>query len=48
MTGLVRKATLLSVCGLLIASAAVAGVPSGATSSLPPGNTMKFINFSTA
>jgi len=48
MTGLVRKATLLSVCGLLIASAAVAGVPSGATSSLPPGNTVYLGVFSTA
>jgi len=28
MTGLVRKATLLSVCGLLVAGAAIASVPS--------------------
>lgn len=34
MTGLVRKATLLTVCGLLFAAAAMAGVPS-------PGNSTK-------
>ncbi|NOT34064.1 MAG: hypothetical protein HOP12_07830 [Candidatus Eisenbacteria bacterium] len=34
MTGSVRKATLLAVCGLLTASAAFAGVPSAGTSSL--------------
>ena len=33
MTGLVRKATLLSVCGLLAASAAFASVPDPGTSS---------------
>jgi len=35
MTGLVRKATLLTLCGLLVAGAAMAGVPSSATSSKP-------------
>jgi len=35
MTGLVRKATLLSVCGLLIAGTAMAFVPSPVTSSVP-------------
>jgi hypothetical protein len=36
MTGLVRKATLLTAAGLLAASAAMAGVPSAANSSVPP------------
>src|SRR6185436_19408633 len=35
MTGLVRKATLLTAAGLLIASAAMAGVPSAANSTTP-------------
>ena len=35
MTGLVRKATLLSVCGLLVAGAAFAAVPSPNNSSVP-------------
>jgi len=35
MTGLVRKATLLTVAGLLAASAAMAGVPSAANSTVP-------------
>ena len=35
MTGLVRKATLLAAAGLLIASAAMAGVPSAANSTTP-------------
>lgn len=33
MTGLVRKATLLTVCGLAVAGAALAGVPSPSNSS---------------
>jgi len=36
MTGLVRKATLLTAAGLLAASAAMAGVPSAANSTTPP------------
>ncbi|MEO5618822.1 MAG: hypothetical protein ABIS67_13730, partial [Candidatus Eisenbacteria bacterium] len=36
MTGLVRKATLLAVCGLLTAGAAFASVPSPANSTTPP------------
>ena len=36
MTGLVRKATLLTAAGLLIASAAMAGVPSPGNSTVPP------------
>jgi hypothetical protein len=36
MTGLVRKATLLTMAGLLAASAAMAGVPSAANSTTPP------------
>lgn len=36
MTGLVRKATLFAVCGLLAASAAFASVPSPANSTCPP------------
>src|SRR5215475_10671403 len=35
MTGLVRKATLLCVGGILVAGAAMAGVPSGANSQKP-------------
>ena len=35
MTGLVRKATLLTAAGLLAASAAIAGVPSAANSTVP-------------
>lgn len=35
MTGLVRKATLFAVCGLLAASAAMASVPSPANSTCP-------------
>ena len=35
MTGLVRKATLLTVCGLVVAGAAAAGVPSPAHSQAP-------------
>jgi hypothetical protein len=37
MTGLVRKATLLSVCGLLCAGVALAGVPSSLTSVIGTG-----------
>jgi hypothetical protein len=37
MTGLVRKATLLSACGLLFAGTAMAFVPSPVTSSVPCG-----------
>jgi len=36
MTGLVRKATLFAVCGLLAASAAFASVPSPTNSTCPP------------
>src|SRR5262245_21928295 len=36
MTGLVRKATLLCVGGVLLAGAAMAGVPSAANSTLRP------------
>ena len=35
MTGLVRKATLLTVGGLLLAGAAMAGIPSSANSTIP-------------
>lgn len=35
MTALVRKATLLSACGMLVAAAAFAGVPSPGNSTLP-------------
>jgi len=35
MTGLVRKATLLTAAGLLVASAAMAGVPSATNSTTP-------------
>ena len=35
MTGLVRKATLLTACGMLVAAAAMAGVPSPINSTKP-------------
>ena len=35
MTGLIRKATLLSVCGLLVAGVAMASVPNAAQSTCP-------------
>lgn len=35
MTGLVRKATLFTACGILAAAAAMAGVPSPANSTVP-------------
>ena len=35
MTGLVRKATLLAACGLVVAGAAMAGVPNAANSQKP-------------
>ncbi|HTR97835.1 MAG TPA: hypothetical protein VMH61_08035 [Candidatus Acidoferrales bacterium] len=35
MTGLIRKATLLAACGVFIAAAAMAGVPSPGTSTFP-------------
>jgi hypothetical protein len=41
MTGLVRKATLLSVCGLLAAGAALANVPSATNSS--EGGTIRLV-----
>jgi hypothetical protein len=37
MTGLVRKATLLTACGVLVAAAAMAGVPSSENSTVPVG-----------
>lgn len=37
MTGLIRRATLLTAVGLLVASAAMAGVPSAGTSAQPAG-----------
>jgi hypothetical protein len=37
MTGLVRKATLLAACGLLVSAAAMASVPSPCNSTLPCG-----------
>jgi len=37
MTGLVRKATLFSACGLLLAGSAMAAVPSPANSDVPCG-----------
>ncbi len=37
MTGLVRKATLITACGMLLAAAAMAGVPNPGTSTVPGG-----------
>jgi hypothetical protein len=44
MTGLVRKATLLSIGGLLLAGAAFAGIPAAANSSAPCIILMDFPN----
>jgi hypothetical protein len=43
MTGLVRRATLITAVGLLAASAAMAGVPSASTSSQPTPLTVKLV-----
>jgi hypothetical protein len=43
MTGLVRRATLLSAAGVLAASAAMAGVPSATTSVQPTGLVIKVV-----
>ena len=48
MTGLVRKATLLSLCGLLVAAVAFAGTPSGTFSTFPPNNCVKLVGRSGA
>jgi len=44
MTGLVRKATLLSACGLLLAGSAMAGIPNAANSQAPCIIVMDFPN----
>ena len=44
MTGLVRKTTLFTVCGLVVAGAAMAGVPSPANSQAPCVILMDFPN----
>ena len=43
MTGLVRRATLITAAGLLAATGAMAGVPSATTSSHPAGLFMKIL-----
>jgi hypothetical protein len=43
MTGLVRRATLITAVGLLAASAAMAGVPSASTSIQPTGLVIKIV-----
>ncbi len=43
MTGLVRRATLITAAGLLAATAAMAGVPSATTSSQPAGLVIKLV-----
>lgn len=48
MTGLIRKATLMTLLGLLVAQAAMAGVPSASTSVLPPSGAMRLGVYSTA
>ena len=35
MTGLIRKATLMTLCGCVVAGAAMAGIPSASTSTVP-------------
>ncbi len=47
MTGLVRKATLFAACGVLVASAAMAGVPSPGNSSIPTRINMVGYDFAT-
>ncbi len=44
MTGLVRKATLFSACGLLLAGAAMASVPDAAQSTIPTNITIVGMN----
>lgn len=46
MTGLIRKATLMTILGLLVAEAAMAGVPSASTSIVPAS--MRLAVYSTA
>jgi hypothetical protein len=48
MTGLVRKATLLGVCGVLVASAALAGVPSPGNSTIPTRINLVGFDFATS
>src|SRR5258705_10772244 len=48
MTGLIRKATLMTLLGLLVAQAAMAGVPSASTSVLPPSGALRLGVDSTA
>jgi hypothetical protein len=43
MTGLVRKATLLSLCGVFAAGSVMAGTPSGTFSTFPPNNCVKLV-----
>ena len=43
MTGLVRRATLITAAGLLAATGAMAGVPSASTSTQPAGLFMKIL-----
>lgn len=43
MTGLVRRATLITAAGLLAATAAMAGVPSATTSAQPGGLVIKVV-----
>jgi len=43
MTGLVRRATLITAAGLLAATAAMAGVPSATTSTQPGGLVIKVV-----
>jgi hypothetical protein len=43
MTGLVRRATLITAAGLLAATAAMAGVPSATTSSQPSPSVIKLV-----
>ena len=43
MTGLVRKATLFAACGVLVASAAMAGVPSPGNSTLPASGRINLV-----
>ena len=43
MTGLVRKATLLSLCGVFVAGSVMAGTPSGTFSTFPNNNCVKLV-----
>lgn len=48
MTGLIRKATLMTLSGLMVAGVAMAGVPSGANSTVPASKCIKVVGRNSA